>query len=681
MKYYFSFKDIDNRNNYSVELLPYGDQSIIFEVLNPAVSPFVVKSDSELFGPLITSGATISIVEKKIIMDLYTSDPHGVQVLLKNNNTVVWRGYLTENAYTQEYNDVLAEMQLEAVCQLSTLSNYRFDRPYSKMMSVTDIIRKCVIVSGGGYENIYIQEHVKESSGSAGFCLDRIYIQNSNWYDENSDAMTYKEVLEEILTYYQLSMKAIGNNIYISDIKCKSRNYMRYFGSNYDQSSMAVLSDLSMDIDNIDSRGTGNTLDIKGIVNKINVLSNFKSDSEFIPKFDKEKTIFINELTYNGVDGSQVGDKHTVKKRYYKDPKFIYHRYGSVSGGELTDDDLDIIDDYDSILGAQFVRIASWKNEDDDPNKLNFDDVLQCKIASVKTDIVTDYLNSNLPIFESKNSVYTAMQGCFISINFDLKMAYYAHSLSYGDKFDRDITIKAPCKLCIGDKYWSGSSWVGSSAIFYVDIVITKDSDRNSYVSVKDTNTYINKVPDLSGYVFPTPSDELLTGDIKFTLLPFLITDELAKKKAIYVFVKSFEIKYQFPSDAAYSGDWTDDTDILYSNIVSDSYETTDKDIKCKVTTYDSTGVSLSSPIIMSGNKYKYVDTHYWIHSTKSCIAEENIIDRYVTHFAYPKKSIKLIKSIIDLRTRYTKDNIEYNISGYEIDYQQCLGSFYFEEL
>lgn len=698
MKYYCNFKDFDG-NAYRIDLIPKvnTDNTIGIELTTVldsvfaqtaatkhffgAPSPIIVKSESEIYAPLITSGASITlVVDNNIMRDLYSPDPHGIQVLLRKNGVIIWRGYLTDNCYTQEYNNSLSYMQFEAICQLSTLGNYRFNQTYNSMMSIADLIRNSVIVSGAGYDKIYIQEHVREKANT-GFCLDKIYIQNSNWYDENEDPMTYKDVIEEALKYSQLTMMAIGNNIYIYDIKCKSPAFREYSGVIYDKWDLMSIPFINTSIETLKSYGCDNTFDIKGTSNKINVIANFKSDSEFVPLFDKDKTVFIQELTYVNIDGAQVGDKHTVKKRYYKDPKFIYHRYSSVSGGELTDNELEIIDNYDAVLGAQFTRIAAWKNEADIPNRLNFEDVLQCKIATVKSQYVTEYLASHLPVFETILR-YTAMQGCFLSINFDIKMAYSAHSLSHGDSFDRDIIIRVPCRLSIGDMYWAGKSWVrNSNTLFYLDVTVEKGAYRDSYVSVKDTNNYLNKVPDLTGYVFPTPNDELLIGEVKFVMFPPNVMDEVARKQAVYIFIKQLELRHQFPTDVAYSGDWTDDTDILYSNIVSNDYETTDQDIKCIVTTYDNTGVSLSSPIILSDDKFKYMRDLYWVSGNKTCIAEENIIDRYVAHYATPKQQLSLNTEICNPQGYYISSGREHIITGYNVNYQECSGTYRFDEL
>ncbi|HCT93681.1 MAG: hypothetical protein A2X19_06240 [Bacteroidetes bacterium GWE2_39_28] len=112
-----------------------------------------------------------------------------------------------------------------------------------------------------------------------------MYIAENNFFDEDDNPMTYKEVIEEIMKYMGYTMIAYKNSIYIIDydaIKSGQNTFNIYNSSdnfiNYTSSSGTLLNIKT--IAEGDVTETGASLSLDEVFNKVKVecsLYNFQS--------------------------------------------------------------------------------------------------------------------------------------------------------------------------------------------------------------------------------------------------------------------------------------------------------------------------------------------------------------------------------------------------------------------
>lgn len=123
MKWNGYFKSIDNRV-YFVEL-EKKDGNDTEKTLKFSEDPVEITYESEenIYKPIKSSTATITIVTDKYDKDLYSISGRDVSVVIydSTDDVIVWKGYLTPNVYSQDYDEPRTELELECQDELSAL--------------------------------------------------------------------------------------------------------------------------------------------------------------------------------------------------------------------------------------------------------------------------------------------------------------------------------------------------------------------------------------------------------------------------------------------------------------------------------------------------------------------------------------------------------------------------------
>ena len=169
------------------------------------------ESEDDIFKPLKLSGATVRCWVKDYMFDLYSGEAKGVKCIVTNkeDNSVIWCGYVTPNLYSQDYLQHKFELEVECIDALAVLQYIKYNVTDRQVRSFKDIIDDAIQKTG--YDlNLNVVD----------FCnykLEDMYISDSNFFDEDGEPMTYKEVLENILQYLNLTMLLYADTIYILD--------------------------------------------------------------------------------------------------------------------------------------------------------------------------------------------------------------------------------------------------------------------------------------------------------------------------------------------------------------------------------------------------------------------------------------------------------------------------------
>ena len=253
---------------------------------------------------------------------------------------IVWTGYGTPNAYSQEYSSSLDYFELECQDALSTLKYKVFsgDNVSGNTYSCfSDILIK-YIGGLGNYKHIYTSSSLVLPTQDLGGILEFIYINELNFFDEDKKASNVLDVLNEICIYLGLTMIPWGDSIYILDYHSLETGeyYEIYSKKNGDYSFLSSMgySDWAIgdscnfinhrDILKEDFISSDTTLSLGSTYNKVTVTSDLYGLETVLCDFTKkENYTYVSTFdtigdTYGSSVVSKVSKMGTVIDTTYK---------------------------------------------------------------------------------------------------------------------------------------------------------------------------------------------------------------------------------------------------------------------------------------------------------------------------------------------------------------------------
>lgn len=386
MKYIGTFKDIDN-NGYTVYIITNKSEQVTREITLSG-TPFVTEmdtSDENIYKPVKYQSATVSVVtenETDYMFDVYSGNANNTDIrVYDDNDNLVWGGFATPVLYNNGYTSVHEILNIEAIDGLSILQYYKYSTSSKTIKSfaqiITDILAKCEV-----YDEFYINASQKLTSSSSTCILNDLYISEQNFFDEkDSDetdddvAWTCQEVLEEICTYLGLVCVGNGNKVYFLDLDAIKNNQNAYWKYNVGQTGYSYVSlSETIALNGELYRGTGSTLSLDNVYNKVSIKDDFYKFDDIIPDiYDTAQNITkssdptlqsstnINDGMYGevvqGVQGNSTTDTNNnmiimidrvydpeeeeytyynaVFVKYFKNPYYRFYSYGNPSNDSL----------------------------------------------------------------------------------------------------------------------------------------------------------------------------------------------------------------------------------------------------------------------------------------------------------------------------------------------------------
>lgn len=291
------FADI-NEQVYWVDFITGGSTSGTPVEITLGESPCVITSQSSgLFDPMKPSTCTIQIVTKTFIPDLYTADPHGIEVKVihkSNTDEIEFHGYVTPCMYTSSYT-YIDTIEIEAVDALSTLQYYDFT--YSNGSTAQNVplmsILKRACTLAGYKEDLRWVETFNNYSIESDLCINE-----GNFFDDDEEHSPWKwyEVVEEICKFLGWSCIPQGDKVYFVDYRYIA-NVVQYgttpwtykswtVGGSYTSNNPAYGWKANWDSLNLPIAAGRTTLALDEVFNKITISANTYNIDKFIPKVD-----------------------------------------------------------------------------------------------------------------------------------------------------------------------------------------------------------------------------------------------------------------------------------------------------------------------------------------------------------------------------------------------------------
>lgn len=253
-----------------------------------------------------------------------------------------------------------------------------------------------------------------------------------------------------------------------------------------------------------------------------------------------------------------------------------------------------------------------------------------------------------------------------------------AFSRQYGNSdFNKGWTM-LKLQVSIGDKYWNGTSWQTGECTFelnfhkdMVDVSNPKgdheDETFNLYSWMKPVyNTdHTMNIDNKNRYVLPITPEDNLFGKLKVVVFtPYIHTsaDELfdhgiethgtwgggsttywVKEMRIdrlpqHIFMKDLEVTYVYSTEDVGSDKEEDDDDIVYTNVINESYVEEFDEIELKINTQRDNKPQSRSYLLNGNDNNNYLHDVNCPATGHSYRPEEHLIEKYYNHYATPKK-------------------------------------------
>lgn len=381
MRYIGYFNSVDLKQyKVQIETKKSGtDQELIL-----GDTPFVssISSDEErhIYSPIKCGGATISIVTKSYIPDLYAGQSKAVKVTLVNetDNVTEWVGYIAPTMYSQPFEKYLESLEMDCVDGISVLKDIKYKAKSDKKEIITfaDIIAAC-LNQAECYKYLYISDNVQVTSQNANDSVIEIFrMSERGLFDKKDDitqddsdvAWSCYDVLYEVCQYLGYTLVTEGENVIIMDydaIRKGNNTYFKYALGNSLKNPTKETLKYDHYIDGASYSQNGANIEMGEIYNKVTVVDEFESleegeiNTEGAINITAASDPYFNEKWIEGkgignwydvcdtiVEEDDLGNNLTYQISvhrmhhnrwyytiimYYDDPRFKFYRYSKNS--------------------------------------------------------------------------------------------------------------------------------------------------------------------------------------------------------------------------------------------------------------------------------------------------------------------------------------------------------------
>lgn len=759
LRYYSEFKSV-KENVYRLEI--HTTLSTHSEPITLTSEPFTSEYESAaLYQPLKLSNATVSVLTGRILTDLYTGENQGVEVRLYNQtkNALEWFGYLTPNLYSSEYISSFDAIELEAIDTLSSLDNikYSYISESGTFRSFTDVLFFVLDKADPKkvLSKVFIQKTNRMTKESLLCLFDESYIHERNFFDEDNEPSTCRDVLESLARYYGMTVIQWRDAYYLIDYSFINRGSYEFFVYDraYRTCSNEVFDIATQNVSDIGVAESAGSIALGDVYNKVSVVANMNVISSLCPDLVDDEDLINQNADANKYYTSSTNlenEEYTLLSAFFKS-KSNWELKKTKNVVYKSDSDTTIISQYDidevtidnvSLItkGAFYQKTDSYKDVDGDPSSIDW----ETHLTFVDKQFADSY--SLDPMLMLKNKGLVLFKGGYFLLNLTYRMSKHvmAHDiLSQGDSGYTGIKYHAqhgwkysntmiPCRLSVGDYYYDGELWVhyeaynnkvkrgyfentgefgfspyDVSVYYYYDVYgykkfvsqsvynsLPPGTNKSSYVISKDakeplfyynydkkmvyvskeyhyecklrdrfwlvhinregdqvfeqekqlTNTVsykMNLISSEDAQAIKLP-DVVLTGDLIFNVYT---PNELgippqndAKQVCNAFHISDLSLKYSNKSSTHnIFGGKSDDTDTVYSNVISDSNVTEMDDISLTVNSYSKGIASYSNTATKIGDKFDYIKDVYSPPDGACFIPEQILIDKLYRHYCSPK--------------------------------------------
>ena len=655
LRYRIPFKDYKN-NSYVVEVHRKDYEGVVTE-LTGAVSCFVVSGTDEdfIYTPIRTSTATIRVIDSDLLLDLYSINNQYAPVRLYKNGVLEWTGYIKPEQFTQPYVPTPQDISVECVSAVATLEHIEYKvQTDTGYINVFDLIKYIVSSAKGGYKGVYIPHVYGSTSAMNTNVLEEIVLCEENF---TSEEMTLLEVLENLCKFLNWTLFDIGGYLYFVDPDWDGtyRVYDEAMSAFQTTTSNSVL------IQDVGFNGSdSNVLDVEPGYNKARVISKNNVFDVVIKEEPFDILEVIQEWEYN--EGDFENARRAVRR--FKKPMFWEMFYYDHNLSPLTLEQIKGLDINTDVVGCVELSENGYRVKEVDgewvPNETEYDWEDLLKIRLDRNSIILNAGDNRYKAFTVRgvNSVWK--DGAF-GVSMEIK---YTTGAEMVDTAQTLVATWLYFMMRIGDKYWNGESWVDEYSLFRIYYNVNTAS---GFQSIGSNKTADMPYRGLNGHVIELPSDEVLKGDLEFTMF---INNPASGDLSGY-FVKDFKLNYAKKDGVNDEGE---NGDRIYENVVNEDYMSDCDDIEFGIGSYNADGATYSKALLNDN----FLTNNLYCDIVKENIRPEELMIRRIVN-RYSVTKIKLTEAIqmtdvvtpLSILTERTQPGKTFRMTSGEWDYEQ----------
>lgn len=475
--YYSSFYDT-SENLITLEV--WKDTTEEEKEITLSGNPIRVSYEGDFQKPLKISGCTIEMLTDVLLTELYSPELMGVQIRIYKNGDLFWFGYITPSIYSQNYNYEFESLQIEGVDSLAVSANlkYSYLTGVSGITSFKDIIFSIFdqIDPDKIIRYVYFQKNLKVDNDS--LILERLGVQERNFYDESEEPQTIKEVLEDLALFLGMTITQYQDGYYIyspTAVKEGINIYTKYDRITASRGDVNIYTE-TQSISDIGVSESVCSISLGDVYNKINVIANTNSVQDFIPDAINDEDDIIN---YNADPNKYYeftttidNESYTVLNGFFKSKGNYSHSIPSTGYGNIVSEVTG--SNIDSITGGIFWQKYADYKTNDEPSSLDWKTVITWCYDSGNYFPIYSY-----PSIELKKKPTMYFKGGYFVVNLTYRMSTYnkANEIFKTTCWDSNqnktieevftnnkyslgiIDTRIPCRLAIGNYYYDGEDW------------------------------------------------------------------------------------------------------------------------------------------------------------------------------------------------------------------------------
>ena len=216
LRYYAEFYDAEGIL-YRVEIHQESETAYTPQEVVLAADPVMIEwNEVSKIDPLQGSGATLRLVSMtdRQFIDLYAVEPKAIRMDVYRAGALYWSGTLDTELYQEPYSFKERYITEVTFSDFGVLDRLLWEQ--HGWMTIGEVVNHCVEATGISYTVIdkYIATTVPSMSGTV---MTDCTISADNFYDEDGEAWSIKEVLEEVLRPFALQIRQKNGKVIITD--------------------------------------------------------------------------------------------------------------------------------------------------------------------------------------------------------------------------------------------------------------------------------------------------------------------------------------------------------------------------------------------------------------------------------------------------------------------------------
>ena len=214
-------------SRYRAEIWQEGFTGKPVELTFPYETPVSIEwAEVDKLEPVMSSAATLMVVSEtdRQFVNLYTTQAGSTRLDIYRNNKLYWSGMLDPEIYEEpfsrerDYEVSLTFSDFALLDRIAFEQTGTDNRQRIKLRTVLDMaVKQSGINTGADW-----QTFLSTTTSAGASLLDGVYVSEDNFFDEDGEPMTLREVLEGVLRPFGLQMVQKDGRINLYDLHALS---------------------------------------------------------------------------------------------------------------------------------------------------------------------------------------------------------------------------------------------------------------------------------------------------------------------------------------------------------------------------------------------------------------------------------------------------------------------------